>query len=432
MTGQFRLSAITGLLTCCMVLLSACVTLPREEGPPPAPDYANVTGFSPEIRIVGFDTSSTLITEQSINQILAASDGSLDFLALSGGGAGGSFGAGVLSGMTVEGNRPKFEIVTGVSTGALIAPFAYLGPDWDDELKDAFVGDIAEDILQNRGAGVFYSSSFFKGGPLSDLVDAYVTDALIAAVAEEAKTGRLLLVATTNLDRQLTTYWDMGRIASRKGPEARALFRDVLIASASVPGVFPPVMIDVEADGQPYQEMHVDGGASVPFFIGPEWLTLQTEALEEFNGANLYVLVNGQLQAPVSSTPVNTIQIVSKSFDTMMMFGARTALREYAVLSGQHNMNFKVSYIPPDLAFGGALNFQTDERSRLYEYARTCARRDLIWFKKDELSEALQNTNVLTEDLKEGFGIPRYCPTQIEESLQDRERQRLLQATGQR
>tara|TARA_Y100000052_G_scaffold27601_1_gene37381 strand:- start:24643 stop:25869 length:1227 start_codon:yes stop_codon:yes gene_type:complete len=407
------------------------VTLPREEGPPPAPDYANVAGFVSDIRIVGFDTSSTLITEQSIRQILSASDGSLDFLALSGGGAGGSFGAGVLTGMTREGHRPRFEVVTGVSTGALIAPFAYLGPDWDDELREAFVGESAENILQNRGAGVFYSSSFFKGGPLDALVDAYVTDELIAAVAEEAETGRILMVATTNLDRQLTTYWDMGRIAKQKSPAARELFRDVLVASASVPGVFPPVMMDVEADGQLYQEMHVDGGASVPFFIGPEWLTLQTESLSDFKGANLYVLVNGQLQAPVSSTPVNTIQIVSKSFDTMMMFGARTALREYAVLSDTHDMNFKVAYIPPDLAFAGSLNFKTDERSRLYEYAQTCARRDLIWFRKDELTEALQNTNVLTEDLKEGFGIPKYCPTQIEESLQERERERMMDAAGQ-
>lgn len=405
--------------------LSSCITLPRAEGPPPAPEYAVVEGFSGNIRTVGVDTGDTVITEETLSKLRAASDQTIDFLALSGGGAGGSFGAGVLIGMTESGKRPQFEVVTGVSTGALIAPFAFLGSDWDDELEEAFASEAAEQLLKNRGFGILFSTSFFKGEPLRHLVDAYVTDDLITAIADEAERGRILLVATTNLDRQLTTYWDMGRIASLRNAKARELFRDVLIASASVPGVFPPVMLDVYADGELYQEMHVDGGASVPFFIGPELAALWNDVPDEFRGSNLYIIVNGQLQAPVSSTPLNTIQVVSKSFDTMMIFGARTSLATYANLAGASGMAFNVAFIPPDLAFGGSLNFKTEERGRVFGYAKTCAEQELIWFTQGNLVEGLQNADVTLEDLKTGMGIPAHCPTQFERALQNREKARL-------
>ena len=404
---------------------TSCITLPREDGPPPAPEYAKIEGFSEQVRTVGVDTQMSVITEETLGKLKLASDGSVDFLALSGGGAGGSFGAGVLIGMTESGNRPQFEVVTGVSTGALIAPFAFLGPDWDDELAEAFASDSSAEILENRGFGILFSTSFFKGEPLEALVDTYVTDELISAIADEAETGRSLVVATTNLDRQLATYWDLGRIASLRNSRARELFRDVLIASASVPGVFPPVMFDVYADGETYQEMHVDGGASVPFFLGPELLAIWNDPLKNFANSNLYVIVNGQLQAPVSETPVNTVQIIAKSFDTMMIFGARSALATYANLAADNGMNFNVAFIPPDLAFGGSLNFKTEERSRVFGYAKTCASQELIWFSQGNLIEGLQNADVSVEDLKVGQGIPAHCPTQFERALQNRENARL-------
>ena len=141
--------------------LTSCITLPRQDGPPPAPDYAIVEGFGGDIRTVGVDTGDTVITEETLGRIRAASDETIDFLALSGGGAGGSFGAGVLIGMTASGQRPQFEVVTGVSTGALIAPFAFLGAGWDDELEEAFASESAAQLLRSRGFGILFATSFF-------------------------------------------------------------------------------------------------------------------------------------------------------------------------------------------------------------------------------------------------------------------------------
>lgn len=401
----------TGVLSLSALVLSACITQPRS-GPPPAPFDAVVPGFDPDIRYVGFNPDYVQINEDVLARLKKSNDGSLDFLALSGGGAGGSFGAGLLVGLTELEDRPQFEVVTGVSTGALIAPFAFLGSEWDDELQDAFAGETASELLKTEGIGIFYRPSFFKPEPLRNLVDQYVTDELVSAVATEAEKGRVLLVATTNLDRQLTTYWNMGEIALKRDARARELFRDILVASASVPGVFPPVMLDVEANGETYQEMHVDGSATVPFFLGPELMSLWSDPIGILDNANLYIIMNGPMKSPSSMTKVNTIEIVSKAFDTMLIFGGRSAIGEYAALSAQHNMNFSVAFIPPDLAFGGSLDFDQNERERLFQFARTCARQDLIWFEKERLADALLNSSVNSEDLDLHFGIPENCPTQ--------------------
>lgn len=225
------------------IILAACVTAPRLPGPPGPSAGTVIPGFDAAIRVAGEDPR-VLAAEDAraarTARLLAASDGSFDILSLSGGGAGGAYGAGVLTGLTDAGERPQFEIVTGVSTGALIAPFAFLGSEWDAQLEEAYTGELAAHVLRQRGIAVFFEPSLYRGEPLTALVDHYVTEDLLAAVAREYARGRLLYVATTNLDTQESVLWDMGLIASRGGEEARVLFRDVLVASASVPGVFPP------------------------------------------------------------------------------------------------------------------------------------------------------------------------------------------------
>src|SRR5262249_17439267 len=153
---------------------------------------------------------------------------------------------------------------------ALIAPFAFLGPDWDAKLTEAFRGEATKNLMISRGVGALFGTGVYQGRPLRKLVERFVTQDLVDAVGREAAKGRMLLVATTNLDREETQIWNMGAIAQQGGPRALALFRQVLTASASVPGVFPPVMIEVEKDGKKYQEMHVDGGASTPFLVAPD------------------------------------------------------------------------------------------------------------------------------------------------------------------
>ena len=166
----------------------------------------------------------------------------------------GHSGAGALVGLTRSGSRPQFSVVTGVSVGALIAPYAFLGPDWDRILIDIYAKGRAEHLLQPRSLGALFGSSMYRGEPLRVLVDQYASDALIQAVAREAATGRLLLVSTTEVDTGETVVWDLGAIALNGGDGARTMFRDVLVASASVPGMFPPVIIHVEGEVAAYDE----------------------------------------------------------------------------------------------------------------------------------------------------------------------------------
>src|ERR1700734_752520 len=197
------------------------------------------------IRTLGPDQRFlTLPAESVARRVRAQRAGQpVNILALSGGGADGAFGAGALVGLTRSALRPEFSVVTGVSTGALIAPYAFLGPDWDEELVEVYTSGRAEHLLHSRGLGALFGSSMYSGTPLKQLVDRYATDALIQAVAREASTGRLLLVATTDVSSGEPVIWDLGAIAMNGGAGARALFRDVLVASASVPGLFPPVVI---------------------------------------------------------------------------------------------------------------------------------------------------------------------------------------------
>src|SRR5882762_10566466 len=170
--------------------------------------------------------------------------------------AGGvAFGAGALVGWSRTGTRPDFQVVTGVSAGALLAPLAFLGPRWDATITDAFSGGRTQHLLQPRWIRALLGASVYRGEPLVKLVDHYVTDELLRAVAAESAKGRLLLVATTDLDHERTVIWDMGRIAAEGGARGRGLFRDVLVASASIPGVFPPVLIRVEESGIEFDEM---------------------------------------------------------------------------------------------------------------------------------------------------------------------------------
>ena len=202
-----------------------------------------------------------------------------NILALSGGGADGAFGAGALIGLAQAGTRPAFAVVTGVSAGALIAPYAFLGPEWDQQLADAYTSGRAEHLLQPFGLGVVFGSSAYRGSPLKHLVEHYLTDALVQAVAREAASGRLLLVATTNVDTGETVIWDLGSIAMNGGQHAKALLRDVLVASASVPGLFPPVIIRVQERGRLFAEAHVDGTATTPFLV-PASLAQQPGGLD--------------------------------------------------------------------------------------------------------------------------------------------------------
>ncbi len=302
----------------------------------------------------------------------------LEVLSLSGGGANGAFGAGVLYGWSQHGDRPAFDVVTGISTGALAAPFAFLGPAYDEALKAGYTGGRSADLLDFQGLLAFFRPSLFSGRPLERLVEDLVDDQVVAAVAREHRAGRRLLVGTTNLDTQTLTLWNMGAVAAAGGPRATALFRKVLVASASVPGVFPPVMVDVEANGRRFAEMHVDGSAISSFFAVPDPLLLWTDQEGAGLGARLYVLINGALDEDFAVTRNETLAILQRSFDVASKTNTRTELTAVAAFAERNRLTLKVSHVPSGVN-PSPLDFNQQRMATLFEQGRIAGAAGTAW-----------------------------------------------------
>jgi len=302
-----------------------------------------------------------------------------NILALSGGASGGAYGAGVLAGLSKAGRRPDFAIVTGVSTGALIAPLAFLGSAWDERLTDAYVGGHAAELLSLRRLNSALGPSIFKGESLDRLVETFVDQTMVEAVAVEHAKGRRLLIATTNLDSQRAVVWDMGEIATHGGEEALKLFRTLLVASSSVPGIFPPKLIDVEVDGRAHQEMHVDGGVAAPLFLMPDALLHWRNLGPRFRRGRVYVIVNTVLDPASQSTPPGVASIMARSFDTMLRFSYRQALSLAAGFCSRHNLPLSVASIPNSFEGFNLLKFETDLMQRIYDAGEGQAIQGSVW-----------------------------------------------------
>lgn len=387
--------------------LAGCVTLPREEPPLAAlTGDAHPIGFDRTIRTGEFDNDASEATSRDAARLLSAApdDGRIDILALSGGGAGGAFGAGAVVGLTQSGARPKFELVTGVSTGALIAPFAFLGPDWDDELTHAYTDGAGDGLTRAAGLGSLFRVGVLPGRSLRALVERYITQDLVDAVAVEAAKGRMLLAATTNLDSQELVIWDLGRIAMAGGDKARSLFLDVLVASASVPGVFPPVMIKVEGKGERYEEMHIDGGTSALFFIAPHAALVGGRAPEEMANANVYVLINGQLSAMPIATPVSTTSVALRGFSVLTSHMARIELVLTAALARRHDFKLHYASLPREFPYGGTFDVDRQAMRRVFGYAQFCARAGRLWTSTPEALDRIRTREPSAE------GEPPPCP----------------------
>jgi predicted acylesterase/phospholipase RssA len=382
-TGRLLGVVLVGLLS------SACATAPRLPAPATVLNTHAPVGFSPEVRQVGIDGGRTV---EAFNQWLGQFPTSevrapLQILALSGGGAGSAFGAGALVGMTRAGTRPRFDLVTGISAGALLAPFAFLGPEWDRELAEAFDGGVATGLLQSRGLGSLFSPGLYHGEPLVQLVDRFVTTRLLQAVAAESAKGRRLLVGTTNLDTAESVIWDMGAIAAHEGDDAKRLFRDVLVASSSIPGIFPPVLIRVGSGSESFDEMHVDGGTTTPFFVTPEAGLFRLQPNDLLRQAEVLVLINGQLSVPPASTKVRPVPILSRSFATALTHSSRKSLELAAGLAERLDLGLTISSIPVDYPYRGALDFSHDTMHALFEYGERCARTGRFWISAEAAAE---------------------------------------------
>lgn len=301
------------------------------------------------------------------------------FLALSGGGLYGSFGVGVLCGWTESGTRPTFDVVTGISTGALMATFAFLGPDHDDLLRDNFIGITRGDIARTRAAlRIPFADAVFTSRPLKKRIDQVLTPEIIAEVGRAHAAGRRLYIGTTNIDTRRLVIWDMGAIACRGTPEAVELYRDIILASSSIPGAFPPVHIPVEIDGKVYEELHVDGGVSDEV-IFRAFMVADLNRMHGGTGAwsppgsTLYVVSNGKLYAdPECINPVRVVRLVRASFRSVIYGKMRDELYRIYLNCLETGVDFRLTAIPQDmkLSTSGSLQLPRDDQQKLFETGR--------------------------------------------------------------
>jgi hypothetical protein len=304
---------------------------------------------------------------------------SSELLAISGGGDNGAFGAGVLCGWTAAGDRPEFELVTGVSTGSLLAPFAYLGPTYDEQLKAVYTTITADDVYRERGLiNSIFNDAFADTTPLFEHISKYFDEAMLAAIAEEYRKGRLLLIASTNLDAQTPSIWNIGAIAASGHPGALALIRNILRASAAVPGFFQPVMIDVEVDGVAYQELHVDGGAIAQMFLYPTNIDPNLIAHRE---RRAYLILNARDDPEWSDVDRRTLSIAGRAISTMIHYSGTSDLMRIYYTAQDEGIDYNLAYIGSDFDTPETGDFDKVYMNALFDFAYAKAEHGYPWLK---------------------------------------------------
>src|SRR5262245_23030576 len=299
----------------CALALASCATVTRIPYTQQEQTAAVIPGI-PGARIWADDPAIATVRRSVVSRVPAKQP---VVLALSGGGPDGAFGAGLLSGWTARGTRPQFTFVTGASAGALLAPFAFLGPAYDETIKGVFASGEMSNLLQTDAFSAMFGPSLFKTAPLRDLIANHVDAPLLEAIAREYRTGRRLYIVTTNIDAQRTAIWDMGKIADSGDPGALELFRNIMAASATIPGVFSPVLIDVEANGKIFAEMHVDAAVTNNVLVVPEAVLISgTPLFPPESRPKVYIVINGKLSPYFDVVRASTLTIVRRSFETSL------------------------------------------------------------------------------------------------------------------
>ncbi len=372
--------------------LAGCGTLPRNGVPPALMTQATIPGM-PEVRAPAGMLSDAMMRDltlsfrqESPQAFPIGADGVVRYthLAISGGGANGAFGAGYLNGWTQAGTRPVFKIVTGVSTGALIAPFAFLGPAHDDALREFYTTTASRHIFRvlNFLPQLLAGESFAETGPLRALLEQHVDAALLREVAQAHQAGRRLYIGTANLDSQHFVVWNMGLIATSGRPEALELFRRVMLASASVPVAFPPVFFDVTADGQRYDEMHVDGGVGANVFYSGAVFSFAAAREGVGRGIgreDIFVIHNGQLLPVPEVTPRSVRGIAARSFESATKAAFVGDLFRIYAITLREQAGFHWITIPDGVELSGSELFDPVKMGALYELGLRNASEQRPW-----------------------------------------------------
>jgi hypothetical protein len=393
---DFRAAKAIGLPFClaAAVLLAGCAGL-RPHNPPPRTVEAQVRiPEMPEVRTWG-DEFSPVFQQDVIESIrqeersgLFREGDTVSILAISGGGGDGAFGAGLLCGWTAAGDRPSFKLVTGISTGALAAPFAFLGPAYDAKLKKVYTTIGSKDIFKLKSPfGMIETDAITLNDPLAKLTTEYIDERMLKDIAAEHAKGRRLYIGTAALDAQRPVVWNMGAIAAAGHPEALNLFRKVMIASAAVPVAFPPIYFKVEADGRSYDEMHVDGGvANQVFLYGPVLNPLKMR--EELGIGQLrrkfrvFVIRNTQTKPNWQQVRPLIRSIAPRSVSSLIKAQGIGDLYRIFAISRRDGFDFNVAFIPDELNTANrADEFDNRVMNELFDTGYRLARADYRWRK---------------------------------------------------
>jgi predicted acylesterase/phospholipase RssA len=381
-------AGLRALLVFLMLLaVGACAQLDRLPAVAVADtDRAGVAGIS-EARFLSSDTAAMATFGRRLYERESRYFSSLgrpmppeSLLAISGGGDNGAFGAGVLVGWSQRGTRPSFKIVTGVSTGALIAPLAFVGPEYDPLLSQMYTTIDQTDIFEKRPLlEGLVSDALADSSPLQHLLAKYVDANLVSRIAEESRRGRALVIITTNLDAGVPVIWNIGAIAESGRPEAIGLIRQILLASASVPGFFPPIMFDVVVDGGAHQEMHVDGGASMQTFLYPAALQVRKIPNGGTRPRTAYVIRNGRLTQGWDEVARSTPAIATRAVATLTTNSGVGDLYRIYALAKRDGVRLQLAYIGDDFEQPHSAEFDRQYIVKLFEYGRAKARAGYPW-----------------------------------------------------
>jgi len=393
MCGRGIEKAVLPVFTAFILLIfSGCATV-RHPVPPELVGKARINNMD-EIRIIMGEHHTALQEslvaswkEERPGDFPVGPDGIKHYsaLAISGGGANGAYGAGLLKGWSEEGSRPIFKVVTGVSTGAIIAPYAFLGKDYDDDLEKLYTTMSTKDVM----AGKFplfavFGDSLASNKPLEKTIRSEVTDEILTRIVEEHKNGRRLFVGTANIDAQKFVIWDMGAIAARGD---RELFCKVILASAAIPMIFPPSIFNVEASGEKYDEMHTDGGTMTQVFTTAKLLEGMKGAAAAMGidpskiRAKLYIIRNGYMSPRYKKVKDNLHSIAERSFDIIIdSQGVGDTYRIYTFMK-ERGSDFNLAFIPPDFESNNNEMFDTEDMKRLFRRGYEDASSGYKWHK---------------------------------------------------
>ncbi len=379
--------------------LSSCASMTRTPLPEQYSGKSSIAGM-PQVRDFGVAMTGYYQNdfEESLKQHISSmpegyniEDDVIKILAISGGGANGAFGVGLINGWDASGTRPVFALVTGISTGALIAPFVFLGGEYDTELGRLFTSVNSDDIFKQKSFFGILSSligssdSLADSAPLAELLAQHLDEEMLNDISKAHSEGRRLLIATTNLDARKLVVWNMGAIASSGHPKAFELFRSIVLASASMPVAFPAVYVEVEAGGQTYDEMHVDGGVLTEVFFYGDILNID-EGLNNVGIKNkpevkLYIIRNNQIEVQYEEVEIDVLSIAGRSLSSLTTSQGIGDLYRIYLVTKREGIDFNLASIPGDFEPNAQEAFDPVEMRRLYDLGYNMALSGFPWEK---------------------------------------------------